>query len=262
MESDVRRSPLGSALGSPLAASLATGALCAGLLSAAPAQAAPMLHDSVAEFTAIVSRQAPGVAAGRSIFGSMFDNSLSISATSFFSLGLSPTASSGAATQPFASAPTASLDFFIESYRGITAGAFSEATGTPTGHAEQADVYLGFNGGDWRRIGTMHNGHGLSPAAPDGRVLNADPIVSWSVLPQAAVSGGIAYSFAFSVNSGYWNALRIVDGRASTGSGRDGFDILEAELSSIVISEPGTLFLLGAGLLGLGLGATRRRSPG
>ncbi|HEV7266181.1 MAG TPA: PEP-CTERM sorting domain-containing protein [Falsiroseomonas sp.] len=246
-------------LGGPLAISLATGALCAGLLSAAPqpARAAPLLHDSVAEFTRIVNRQAPGVAAGRSILGKMFDNSLSISATSFFSLGLSPTASSGAATQPFAAAPGASLDFFIDAFRGITGGAFSEATGTPTGHAEQADVYLGFNGGDWRRVGTIHNGHGLTPVAPDGRVLNADPIVAWSVLPQATVAGGIAYSFAFTVTSGEWNTLRIVDGRASTGSGRDGFDILELELSSVVIPEPGTLFLLGAGLLGLG--AARRR---
>ena len=220
--------------------------------------AAPLLHDSVGEFAAIVQRQAPGVAANRSIIGKMFDDSFDIGATSFYSLGLSPTASSGAgATAPFASAPTASLDFSIAAFRGVTGGAFSEATGTPTGHAEQADVYLGFNGGLWHRIGTVHNGHGLAPAAPAGRVLNAATIVSWEVLPQASVTGGIAYNFSFTVLSGEWNALRIVDGRASTGSGRDGFDILEFELTSTVIPEPAALLVLGAGLLGLA--ATRRR---
>jgi hypothetical protein len=237
-----------------------------------PAVAAPVVHDSLAEFTSIVNRQAAGVAPARSNLAAMFDNSLSISATSFFSLGLSPTASSAAAapvTAPFGSAPTASLDFFIAAGREITSGAFSEATGTATGHAEQADVYLGRSGGaDWHRIGTVHNGHGLSPAAPNGRVLNADPMVTWVVQSVTSVTGGLAYSFSFEVKSGSWNALRIVDGRASSGSGRDGFDILEFELTSALVTavpEPATGALLGFGVLmlaGAGLRRPRGAQPG
>jgi hypothetical protein len=234
-----------------------------GLTVLAPASNAAIVHDSLAEFSSIVNRQAAGVAPARSNLNNMFDNSFSISATSFFSLGLSPVASPSSPapyTTPFNSAPTASLDFYIDPHREIIGGAFSEATGTASGHAERADVYLGRSGGTtWLRIGTVHNGHGLTPAAPNGRVLNADPTVTWTVSPVSSVAGGFAYNFSFTVNSGSWNALRIVDGRASTGSGRDGFDLLEFEVTSVPIPAPFSAWMFGAGLLGLA-GASRVRS--
>ncbi|MDX5360189.1 MAG: hypothetical protein LPL00_02485 [Alphaproteobacteria bacterium] len=210
----------------------AVAAVASSFVLCGTAAAAPLTHDTEAEFT-ITANQTAGVSAARSILGNMFDSDTS----TMYSLGLGG---------------DIALEL-VPADRAIDNGAVVELTGVGSNHAESATLSL-FDvvAGTWLDVATLFNG-----AAPGG----------WNVVDLgtgaasfSVTSAGAPGTFAFTINSGLFNAVRLTDTSSSiSGTGStDGFDIAEFSVTSMPVSEPGLLGLLGLGLAGVGAVARRR----
>ena len=218
---------------------LSIGALCV----ASTALAAPVVHDTIGEFSAIVANQglrtnnagngSDVVAAGRSNVANMFDNNL----TTIYSLGLGGTGAGG--TLDFVISPVTNL---------ITSGTVIELTTggvTGSGHIEFAKMFLGVNGGNWQLVGKLGN-----DGSVDGTGAIAGALLSANLM-------GNTTTFSLTVSSGAYNSVRFSDVSPLVGANRDGFDIAEFRVTSTPVSEPATLALVGLSLMGLSV--MRRR---
>ncbi len=220
---------------------IAPTAFAALVALSAGAQAAPIVHDTLAEFRPLAitrgtnstggPRASPGpVAADRSKPEAMFDTG-SNAGTSIFSLGLG-----------------GSLGLeLLPDHRRIVSGMISERTdgGGRGGHVERLQMFLGQDSMGWTLVATLLNrpaGNGTP-----GVTVHAPGLVSFAPTAQAPNLS----DYSFTVLGGGFDSLRLVDTSHTRGTNLDGFDIARLSVTSVPVPAPGALALFGAGLLGL-----------
>lgn len=219
-------------------------------LALSAAQAAPIVHDEIADFASITRVQGlqgsgSAVASGRSNLGNMFDAD---EVNSFFSLGLG-------GTLTLTLAPSG---------QRLTGGSLIERTnlpGSPSGHPEVVKVFLGVDGEDFVLLGELRNSHA------GGSAVTATGAPGALLYTGAAGSGTSARSL-FSIGSitGDFNTVRFEDISPRRRNDNDGFDIAALSFTSEAIpAGPGDLAQvptpMALGLFGLalaGLLAARR----
>ncbi len=226
-------------------------AACTALTLATGAQAAPLVHDSIGEFTSITAiqgtqRSGAPVAPGRSNLANMFDGNAT---TTFFSLGLG-----GTLTLVISPASNRIIDGFTV-----------ERTNLPGNtHPEAVEVFLGVNGAGFVLLGELRNSHRGGGAD----VINAALSPATLAFTIAEGLGDTARSlFSITNVTGDFNTIRFVDKSSGTDRSNDGFDIAELRLTSdrlggpdpTLVPTPMALGLFGLGLAGL-MAARRRKA--
>jgi hypothetical protein len=222
-----------------LAAALAAGAL----VLAPRGEAAPIVHDTVGEFSAISFVGGTGhnpADPNRGLITNMFDTDPT---GTFLSLGRGGT-----------------LTLVIDPVTNrITSALTIERTNARSNHQERVDVFLGVNGGSFVQIGAL-----LNSELGGGGVIDSGAVADLSASPTG--SGQTARTVYQITNIvGDFNTIRFVD--VSNDNSGDGFDIATLSVTStpigagpseVAVPGPSALALLGAGLMGLGLARRRR----
>jgi len=218
-------------------------AICALALTTA-ATAAPVVHDSIPDFTVIVGLQGMSrnatddglvnVALPRSLLNNMFDGD----PTTVYSLGLGGTGAGG--ELELLIAPTTNP---ISSGTLVTPGGLNGLTGA----IDFSELYLGIDGGNYQLVGRLGS---------DGSI---DTVGG---LPNVLLTATLAddtTTFSLSVLSGTYNTVQFRDVTPNEGANRDGFDVGSLSLvSGAAVPTPGTLAIVALGLAGLSL--VRRRA--
>jgi hypothetical protein len=208
-------------------------------VAAPTVEAAPIIHDSVAEFSVITfaaGTNFPAADVTRNSVANMFDGNAT---GTFLSLGI------GGDLQ---------LTISPAAGRAITSGIVIERTNASSGHVETVQVYLGINGGGWLQVGSLLNSQNAGGASVVDLGAAAD-------LSFANVGSGTTARTVYNIFNiaGTYNSIRFLD-TSPFAAGRDGFDIAELKVTSVSVPEPTALTLIGISLLGAGIAGRRRRS--
>lgn len=213
-------------------------------LTALPALAAPIIHDSVGAFAQLTFSGGGPVPAARGDAANMFDGD----ALTMRSLGIGGTLIGG-----------------IGADRTITSLTLSELTfGLFSNYREQLTLSLaldadgdGIADGDWVEIGVLRNDEYRSPDLP---AVTPNPAQSVAALTGIFATGERTdYTITVDASAGQFNLFRLVD-NSPFAIGRDGFDVAELRLVSAALVDPVvgiplpmSLALFGVGLFGLGI---------
>ncbi len=211
-------------------------AICTLALTTA-ATAAPVVHDTIPEFTAIIGLQGQSrnatdtgftnVAPQRSLLINMFDGN----PATVYTIGLGGTGAGG--VLDLVISPTTNP---ISSGTLVTPGGRNGLTGV----IDFAELYFGTDGGSYQLVGRL---------GTDGSI---DTLGGLANVLLAATLTDDTTTFSLSVLNGTYNSVQFHDVTPTQGANRDGFDVASFSLTSgAAVPTPGTLALVALALAGL-----------